>query len=74
MRKMTCEVYLSTRQGAAQACGTSTRAGTCGLEGSVRKLKLRMLRVFSGKTAQASGAFTMVSTAKHAAQAREWVG
>ena len=40
------------------------------------RLKFRMLRVFSGRTGQASGAFTMVSTEKHTAQAgdptRQW--
>ena len=49
------------------AC-TSSRAVGCSLEGSARDLKLRMHRVFSRKTGPASGAHTMISTKKHAAQ------
>ena len=54
------------KERSSSAC-TSTRAVGCSLEGSARKLKLRMQPVFSRKTGEASGAFTMVSTEKHAA-------
>ena len=55
------------------AC-TSTHVVGCSLEGSARNLKLRMHRVYSRKTSQASEAFTMVSAEKHAAQAGEVAG
>ena len=62
-------LHSSLAKERSSGAGTSTHGVGCSLESSVRKLRLRMRRVFSRKTGQASGAFTMVSMEKHAAQA-----